>query len=357
MVQCRLKGRHSVSFLHLDGGSNRNLAARVPDPFPDGSGKVCAMDVFIVRTHEPGAVQINQLSRNLCAGGVRNNRHTGLAAGFPDLGIDGSVQSKRQQLVIRREVLRAEPDDVLRISVRRALPRGVAEDRPASGFLEAGNAGVAVSRRMRDLRKINGRGNARAHLANRSQQLSNVGIIWLIVGIQRAGIVNDTVIVILEQSIRDEASQDGLILMMMRVHEARHHDSVGRVDNFRSGLQIGPHRGNFLSLNQHIGVLKVANITVHAEYDAAFEQDTAPSRAASGGNSLTLWQRGLRQRLCSSDCPGNNAERAGFQETAARHPAARAYVAILYLRMFAHGCTLSKNQSVGISFPRPLAFA
>ena len=228
------------------------------------------------------------MSRNLCAGGVRNNRHTGLAADFPDLGIDGSVQSKRQQLVIRREVLRAEPDDVLRISVRRALPRGVAEDRPASGFLEAGNAGVAVSRRMRDLRKINGRGNARAHLANRSQQLSNVGIIGLIVGIQRAGIVNDTVIVILEQSIRDEASQDGLILMMVRVDEAGHHDSVRRVDDFRSGLQIEPHLGNFLSVNQHIGFLKVANVTVHAQYDAAFNQNTASSRAASGGHSLTL---------------------------------------------------------------------
>src|SRR5215475_5872012 len=57
MIECCLKRRDSMSFLHLDGWSDRHLAARVSNPFPNSSWKVGAMYIFIVRTHEPGAVK------------------------------------------------------------------------------------------------------------------------------------------------------------------------------------------------------------------------------------------------------------------------------------------------------------
>ena len=75
---------------------------------------------------------------------------------------------------------------------------------------------------------------------------------------------------------------------MVRVNQPRHHDSVRRVDHFGSGLQVGSEGGDLLSFNQHIGFLKVADVAIHTQYDAAFEQNAASVRSASGGSRGTL---------------------------------------------------------------------
>ena len=148
VIECLLERRHPVSLRHLDGGGNRNLASRVPDQLPRGGGKVRAVDIFVVWAHQPGATQRYQLGSSRCVGGMRNDGYAGLPANLPELRIETRVQSQCQQLVIRREVLRAQPHDVLRVLAGGALTGGEAEESPAAGLLECVNAGVAVRGRM-----------------------------------------------------------------------------------------------------------------------------------------------------------------------------------------------------------------
>ena len=136
----------------------------------------------------------------------------------------------------------------------------------------------------------------------------------MIVGVQRARVVDDAIVVVLEQGIGDETSQNGLILVMVRVNEARRHDPVRGVDHFRVGLQVGADCSNLFSLNQHVSFLKIADVVVHSKDNAAFEQDAAAVGAASGGNRFTLCRHGNRARKNSG---------ARLQETPPRHAGGR----------------------------------
>src|SRR5437773_2663325 len=77
---------------------------------------------------------------------------------------------------------------------------------------------------------------------------------------------------------------------MVRVNETRHDDPIRRVDHCRRCLEIRPDCDDLLALDQHVGFLKVTNFGVHAEHDAALQQDAAPAAATSCGNNVTLGQ-------------------------------------------------------------------
>jgi hypothetical protein len=100
VIECRLKRRHAVPHLHLDGGRDRNLAAGVSDHLPLGLVELCAMNVFIVRTHQPGLADRFEIAGPV-SDDMTDDRHAGLPGERPIVRVGSRVQLQSQQLIGR----------------------------------------------------------------------------------------------------------------------------------------------------------------------------------------------------------------------------------------------------------------
>ena len=62
----------------------------------------------------------------------------------------------------------------------------------------------------------------------------------------------------------------------MAIDQAGHDDGVGCIDHLRiGGIDLGRDRGDLAALDQQIAFHQVADLGVHADDGAAFEQDAA----------------------------------------------------------------------------------
>ena len=84
--------------LHLDGGRDRNLAAGISDRLPVGLVELCAMNVFIVRTHQPGLAHRFEIPGSV-SDDMADDRHAGLPGERPIIRIGSRVQLQSQQLI------------------------------------------------------------------------------------------------------------------------------------------------------------------------------------------------------------------------------------------------------------------
>ena len=76
---------------------------------------------------------------------------------------------------------------------------------------------------------------------------------------------------------------------MMRIDEPRHDDHAGDVDDLRRCLDVWPDGGDLGALDQHIGLLEVADGGIHGQHDTTLQQDTTPRGrvlALAGGTEI-----------------------------------------------------------------------
>jgi hypothetical protein len=94
-----------VSHLHFDGGRDRDLAAGLGDHLPVSLIELRAMDVFIVRAHQPGFPHCFEIAGSV-ANDMAYDRHADLPGKCPVIGVWGRVQLESQQLIGGGKVLR-----------------------------------------------------------------------------------------------------------------------------------------------------------------------------------------------------------------------------------------------------------
>src|SRR5260370_20144290 len=97
VIERRLKPRHSMSHLPFDGPRDGNLAAGVGDHLPVGFTELSAMDVFIVRTHQPGFAHRFEIAGSI-SDDMADDRHTGLPGERPIVRVWGCGQLPGHQL-------------------------------------------------------------------------------------------------------------------------------------------------------------------------------------------------------------------------------------------------------------------
>ncbi len=175
-------------------------------------------------------------------------------------------EAERHQLVFRREVRLRDPLKTREgklVGLTRVLGRpvdaaGVVVERPASGVHEALDHGVGMRRRVGGLRCIRSAGDALSDLAQARHQFRDIailGIVWRTPEIpddrvrggrsnkpaRRPDVLDHCPIGFIhgarrirwllirvagehDQTVGDDASLDGLVLVIVRADEARHHD-------------------------------------------------------------------------------------------------------------------------------------
>ena len=74
-------------------------------------------------------------------------------------------------------------------------------------------------------------------------------------------------------AVGDDAARDRLILVMVRIYEARHDDHALAVDDARVRLDVGPNRDDLLALDQHVGLHEIADRWIHRHDDAVLQED------------------------------------------------------------------------------------
>ena len=124
-----------------------------------------------------------------------------------------------------------------------------------------------------------------------------------------------------KQAVRDDASLQGLVLVMMGRDEAGHDDRARAVDHFGvAGGDVGGDLRDRLSVYDDIGLLEVADLRVEGEHDAAAQQDPAPGAIADEILSRTRSGRSVSGDLRLAARCGCERRRAGAgsQERAAR---------------------------------------
>src|SRR6266566_7004454 len=119
MIERRLNRRHAVAHRHLQRRAEGYPRAAVPNHLPGFLAQMRAMDELVARPQQPGATERNQgLGIHP---DMENRSYTGLPGIGEDLRIDAGAEGQRQQLILRVEIARLEPRDVLRVP--RAWPR------------------------------------------------------------------------------------------------------------------------------------------------------------------------------------------------------------------------------------------
>src|SRR5438105_934224 len=117
------------------------------------------MDVFVARPQQTSAPEFQELFTLVAA--VQDGRYADLARQFVELGIGAGRQGKGQELVRRVEIGLLQPHDVARVLRGGSLTPMISEYRPDTGLLQSTDAGVAMLRRVVDLRNVDHRGRAR----------------------------------------------------------------------------------------------------------------------------------------------------------------------------------------------------
>ena len=263
----------------------------------------------------PGAPKLQQGALGVVAHTVADGAHADLARIGEDLGVENGTQRQRQQLVRRAEIAALQPHDILRVAHVGSAAAPVGVDRADAGFLQRSNTGVAVLRRVRDLRRVDRRGGAHVDHAERGDQHAGIGIRGRIG--RRERVADVATIVGIEQAVGEDAPQQALVEMVMRVDEARHHDAIGGVDHrcvVVRNCDARPDFADLAVLDQHIGLREVADAAVEGEDDSALEQDATLA--------LHPGQQSIGVRRSGSLCAGAVREERE-RGSAGRQPRAR----------------------------------
>ena len=183
--------------------------------------------------------------------------------------------------------------------------------------------GVRMLRRIMDLRDVEDGRHAAVELAQRSEQLADVDVLWPVDGRE----LEENVLIIVDLAVRravldedavgEKTAQRGLELVMMRIDEAGHHDAPGRVDHLRvASVDVGTDGGDLLTVDEYVGLRVVADLRVDRHDRAAADQVSPAGFAAPRGHLAGL--RGSRTWGEQVD-PGLNGAGRGraFQELAA----------------------------------------
>jgi hypothetical protein len=206
---------------------------------------------------QPGAPELEQGAFGVVAHAVGDATHADLACISEDVGVEHGAERQRQQLVLRAEICALQPHDILRVAHVGPAAAPVGVYRAHAGLLQCTNAGVAVLRRVRDLRRVDGRGGAHVDHAERRDEHAGIGIRGRIGRCER--IADVATVVGIEQAVGEDASQQALVEMVMRVDEARHHDAVGGVDHRGVVAQmatLGRDVADLAVLDQYISLLR-----------------------------------------------------------------------------------------------------
>jgi hypothetical protein len=152
----------------------------------------------------------------------------------------------------------------------------------------------------------------RAHVdhAERRDQHAGVGVLRPIGRSERVADVPG--VVGIEQAVGEDAAQQALIEVVMRVDEAGQHDAVRGVDH--GGIvtghgDLGLHVPNLPVLDQHIGLCEVADRAVERQHNAAPDQDAWRSLRAgeldircSPLGTRKAWQHLRGRPTCRESC-------------------------------------------------------
>ena len=173
--------------------------------------------------------------------------------------------------------------------------------------------------RILDVRPVEHTGHAGIDGAERAEQIGGVDVVRRHLGAERA--LHD-VPVVFERAIRQHVAQEALPHVPVRIDEARHDDDIRGIDHLRVGrADVRPHRRDLLALDQHVGLLEIADRAVEREHETALEQDRPAGRgigrslraaepitlAASAGAAAT--PAAVVQRNCRRDRPLAGATR------------------------------------------------
>ena len=212
------------------------------------------------------------------------------------------------------------------------LAGAVGEHGAHAGLLQSLDDGVRVLRRVVDVRPVEHAGDAGVDCAERAQQVGGIDVVRRHLGAELA--LHDVAIV-LQRAVRQHVAQEALPHVPVRIDEARHHDRVRSVDDLGIGrADVRPHRRDLAALDQHVGLLEVADRAVEREHAAALDQDRPAGRGGAGaccafGGAITLAAIAgaatapiaVVQRNCRRDIAGEpaRAARARIRGREVRH--------------------------------------
>ena len=322
VVERGLDRRQAVAHCHLDGSGDGDAGAGVLEQAPRRVAQMGAVDVFIARPQQPGAPELEQCAFGVVAHAVGDATHADLACISEDVGVEHGAERQRQQLVLRAEICALQPHDILRVAHVGSAAAPVGVDRAHAGLPQRTNAGVAVLRCMRDLRRVDGGGGAHVDHTERRDEHAGIGIRGRIGRCER--IADVATVVGIEQAVGEDAPQQALVEMVMRVDEARHYDAIGGVDHrcvVARNCDARPDFADLAVLDQHIRLREVADAAVEGEDDPALEQDAAlalhPGQESIGIRSGSL-RAGLVRKERERGRGGGQSRARGQQRPAGR---------------------------------------
>jgi hypothetical protein len=127
-----------------------------------------------------------------------------LASHRPMVRINAGGHSERQELVIGREVLRAQPADVLwKLVLRPGLPTAIGVDGADAGLPQALNGSVSVLGTVPNMRPVKQRGDAGVNRAQGADEIASIGIFGSIHRPRSAGNVS---LIVTEQAIGEDTA-------------------------------------------------------------------------------------------------------------------------------------------------------
>ena len=249
-----------------------------PESFDQPPGLVVdgeAVDELVARPQQSGSAKRQHRLAQILADDMLHRLNADLAGERPHLRVDRRGQSERDQLVLGAEDLR-EPVDVLR-ELRRGSGAAVERvDRTNPRIPQRLNDGVAVLRRVTDLRDVDDAGRSRIDHAKRRHQHAGIGVGRLEDGGQCP--LDVAIVVGLEQAIDQDAAHEPLIGMAVGVDEARDDDAIAAIDHgngFGRDIDVGLHLADFAVLDQQVAIGEVADLFVERQDDRALDEDAA----------------------------------------------------------------------------------
>ena len=210
-------------------------------------------------------------------------------------------------ILVLRRVLPVDPT---------GLRRAIGKHRAHAGFLQALDRSVGVLGRILDVRPVEHAGDAGVDRAERAEQVGGIDVVRHHLGAERA--LHDVAIV-LQRAVRQHVAQEALPHVPVGIDEARHHDRLRGVDHLGIGrADVRLHRRDFAALDQHVGLLEVADRPVEREHEAALEQDRPAGAPASAPPAP---RRGRSRSRDRGRC--HRGRRRGAEELPPRQAAAR----------------------------------
>ena len=127
---------------------------------------------------------------------------------------------------------------------------------------------------MGDLGNVDDPGRAHVDHGERRRQHAGIGVLGAIM--QRQIVLDVAIVVGIDETVGQQAPQQALIGMDVRVDEAGDENPVRAIDNHRAGgRDVRPYVANLAVFDQNVGGCEIADCAVERQHDAAFEQNPA----------------------------------------------------------------------------------